>query len=161
MSVFHLPKYPYFGFRTILLILQDCKLYYISSSYKHSFQKLENNFPCQYICSCLHHKRFRYLTHAQNLWSRFRLHLLLLLSIREVFEYKIGCNQLVNNICFICLEDDSLNNCWVKPITSVWNEALGWKLYHFYIVIFSELYNFVSQILLLWRERNFCRTISL
>lgn len=33
------------------------------------------------------------------------------LSIREVFEYKIGCNQLVNNICFICLEDDSLNNC--------------------------------------------------
>lgn len=24
--------------------------------------------------------------------------------------------------------------------------------YHFYIVIFSELYNFVSQILLLWRE---------
>mgnify|MGYP000784684733 CR=1 FL=1 len=25
-------------------------------------------------------------------------------------------------------------------------------LYHFYIVIFSELYNFVSQILLLWRE---------
>lgn len=37
--------------------------------------------------------------------------LLLLLSIREVFEYKIGCNQLVNNICFICLEDDSLNNC--------------------------------------------------
>lgn len=26
------------------------------------------------------------------------------------------------------------------------------KLYHFYIVIFSELYNFVSQILLLWRE---------
>ena len=74
------------------------------------------------------------------------------LSIREVFEYKIGCNQLVNNICFICLEDDSLNNCWVKPITSVWNEALGWKLYHFYIVIFSELYNFVSQILLLWRE---------
>ena len=52
------------------------------------------------------------------------------LSIREVFEYKIGCNQLVNNICFICLEDDSLNNCWVKPITSVWNEALGWKLYH-------------------------------
>lgn len=33
------------------------------------------------------------------------------LFLREVFEYKIGCNQLVNNICFICLEDDSLNNC--------------------------------------------------